>query len=249
MSLYLTIDRGNSAAKVAVWHDDAITNRWQCRQLSAAGIAKHVPLSQIGGIIYSSVVDDSFDGINTLIENGIPTIMLSADTPLPLHLRYATPSTLGHDRIAAAVGARHLHHTAPLLVVDIGTAVTYDVVVDRDFIGGNIAPGPWMRLESLNRLTARLPHVDPQGDVTPWGDSTPTAMRNGAILGIVAEIDYYRQQLPADATVVITGGDAHLIAPHLRIPADIQPDLVHIGLKTILTATPCDKTEASYSTI
>lgn len=248
MSLYLTIDRGNSAAKMAVWHDNAIINRWQCRQLSAAGIAELVPLSQIEGIIYSSVVDDSFDGINTLIDSGIPTIALSADTPLPLRLRYATPSTLGHDRIAAAVGARHLHHTAPLLVVDIGTAVTYDVVIDREFIGGNIAPGPWMRLESLNRLTARLPHVDPEGDVTPWGDSTPTAMRNGAIHGIVAEIDYYRAQLPADASVVITGGDAHLIVPHLRIPADLQPDLVHIGLKTILTATSCDKAKASYST-
>lgn len=246
MSLYITIDRGNSAAKVAVWNDDAIINRWQCRQLSAAGIAEFVPLSQIGGIIYSSVVDDSFDGINTLIDNGIHTVVLSADTPLPLRLRYATPSTLGHDRIAAAVGARHLHRTAPLLVVDIGTAVTCDVVVGCDYIGGNIAPGPWMRLESLNRLTARLPHVDPQGDVTIWGDSTTTAMRNGAILGTVAEIDYYHRQLPPDAKVVITGGDAHLIAPHLRIPADIQPDLVHIGLKTILTATPSDKTEASY---
>ncbi len=235
MSLLLTIDRGNSALKLALWCDDAIVARRQCHQLSAGDIGSMLAGWKLDGAIYSSVVDDNCEGVGELRLRGIPTVTLTCDTDLPIAIGYTTPRTLGRDRIAAAVGAWSLHPGATLLVVDIGTAVTYDVVRADCFEGGNIAPGPWMRLESLHRLTARLPQIDPEGDYRLWGDTTATAMRAGAINGIIAEIEYYRAHLGSDSQVVITGGDSYLITPHLPFRADCEPDLVHIGLKEILT--------------
>lgn len=235
MSLLLTIDRGNSAIKLALWRDDAIVARRQCQRLSAGDIGSMLADWKLDGAIYSSVVDDTCEGVEALRQRGIPTLTLTCDTPLPLTLGYSTPATLGRDRIAAAVGAWSLYPGATILVVDIGTAVTYDVVRGNCFEGGNIAPGPWMRLEALHRLTARLPQVDPEGDYRMWGHTTPTAMRAGAINGLIAEIEYYRRHLGADSRVVITGGDSGLITPHLPFIPDHRQDLVHIGLKVILT--------------
>lgn len=235
MSLILTIDRGNSAIKLALWRDDAIVARRQCQRLSAGDIGSMLADWKLDGAIYSSVVDNSCEGVDALRQRGIPTLVLTCDTPLPITIGYATPATLGHDRIAAAVGAWSLYPGAAILVVDIGTAVTYDVVRGDCFEGGNIAPGPWMRLEALHRLTARLPQVDPDGEYRLWGDTTVTAMRAGAINGLIAEIEYYRGHLGPDTRVVITGGDSGQIIPHLTFDIDPRPDLVHIGLKEILT--------------
>ncbi len=235
MSLLLTIDRGNSALKLALWRDDAIVAHRQCHQLTTDDIGPMLAEWKLDGVIYSSVVDDTCEGVEAMRRMGIPTVTLTCDTELPITIGYITPHTLGRDRIAAAVGAWSLHPHTHLLVVDIGTAVTYDVVRNDCFEGGNIAPGPWMRLESLHRLTARLPQVDPEGDYRLWGETTATAMRAGSINGIIAEIEYYRGHLGPDSLVVITGGDSYLVTPHLKFRAECEPDLVHIGLKEILT--------------
>ena len=123
-----------------------------------------------------------------------------------------------------------------ILVSDVGTAITYDHV-SRDNVhhGGNIAPGIFMRLKALNHYTARLPLVEPEEVPTPlWGQSTETALCSGAILGVVAELEYYRSQLPPDAVVVLGGGGTHLLRDRLPFQHTVVNNLVSLGLNTII---------------
>lgn len=236
MSCNLTIDQGNSSAKTAVWHDDELvaTSVYPC--LSKHEIESIVLQHGVTAAIYSSVASVGDEVVNTLrdILDG-NVVVLSYLTPMPVTIDYSTPATLGRDRIASAVGAYATYPKENVLVVDLGTAATYDVVTsDAHFIGGNIAPGVNMRLEALHNFTARLPIVDAQGKCPLWGIDTETAMRAGALNGIAGEIAYYRSRLPIGTKVVLTGGSATMIKPLLDFEVDIEPHLVTKGLNCIL---------------
>lgn len=240
MRLKLTIDRGNSAVKAAAWHGDEIiaadTFHSDYAQEIAGFARRNGKNGRFDGAIYSSVSGRSNDIIHSINKFCDNTIELSSQTSVPLTLDYRTPATLGCDRIAAAVGASVIAPGKWILVVDYGTAITYDLVSpDGHFVGGNIAPGIFMRLEALNHFTARLPLVETDGDTPLWGYDTETALRSGAITGVVAELDYYRRQLPAgDAATVITGGSADIIAGSIAFDAVVEPNLVSIGLNRII---------------
>ena len=122
-----------------------------------------------------------------------------------------------------------------LLVVDMGTAVTYDVVTaDGRYLGGNIAPGVGMRLRALRSFTARLPEVNGYGDTPAFGFDTKTAMRAGAVRGVVSEIEYYRRLLPEGTQVVLTGGWSRRVSEFLEFPVAVDHCLVTKGLLSIL---------------
>lgn len=240
MRLKLTIDRGNSAVKAAVWHDDRIiaTDIFHSDYAEeiAAFARRHGDKGRFDSAIYSSVGDRADDIVEAVGALSDRVIELTSQTPMPLTLDYRTPSTLGCDRIAAAVGARVVAPGRWLLVVDCGTAVTYDLVSpDGRFAGGNIAPGIFMRLEALNRFTARLPLVETDGDTPLRGYDTETALRSGAVMGVVAEIEYYHRHMPSpDAATVITGGQAALVADKVAFDSVVEPNLVSIGLNRII---------------
>ena len=243
MALKLTIDQGNTAAKAAVWHDDSIVAETVFRNLTDNDIIRLA--GDFGGIfdasIYSSVKDSDCRVRQAMSQCSRRFIELSATTPLPVKIDYKTPSTLGRDRIAAVAGAYSMLPGRTALVVDAGTAITYDVLLpDGTFPGGNIAPGLWMRAESLHRLTDQLPlvNVETPGDVALWGTDTPRAITAGVVRGVAGEIDYYRRMLPPDAAVVLTGGDAVRLAPfvpqHHAAEVIVEPALVPRGLNCIL---------------
>lgn len=236
MGYNLTIDQGNSAAKLVVWQGEEIVHESRYDKLSAETVTGIVRRFSIGSAIYCSVADNGDDIVKSLRQSCNCVITLSHDTPLPIGIGYGTPETLGKDRIAAAVGAWSMHRGQTILVVDMGTAVTYDVVTaDGQFIGGNIAPGMGMRLDALNRFTARLPQVPVEGDIPLWGTDTMTAMRSGAIHGIAAEISYYRSRLPDGSIVVLTGHGSETIMSLVDFPIETEPHLVTKGLNRILT--------------
>ena len=241
MALKLTIDEGNSSTKVALWRDNV---------MEAVATHRHATPQLLRGIlpdgekadsaILCSVCGHSEAEINALTEGLARKVtVLSADTPMPISIDYRSRHTLGADRIAAAAATAALVPSRPALVVDLGTAITYDeVTADAHFAGGNIAPGIFVRLEALDHFTRALPLVETDGDVPRWGYDTTTAMRSGAIRGVVGELQYYRHCLAAecdtDPAVILTGGSAELILPFITTPIIYEPNLVLIGLNRIL---------------
>ena len=111
---------------------------------------------------------------------------------VPLKIGYATPETLGFDRIAICVGAKSYYPGASLLVIDSGTCITYNYVsAEGVFLGGNISPGLEMRFNGLHRFTARLPLVTPTETYGGIGQSTEEAIRNGVMSGMLFEVQQY----------------------------------------------------------
>ena len=234
----LTIDRGNTATKAVVWEGKSAILQISFSGPSCEDFRRIVEEYSPSVAILCSVTDNNDFIIDTLSELlGKENVqMLTNKTRVPLIIDYKTPDTLGPDRVAAAVGATVINSGKTSLVVDIGTAITYDVVTsDRHFLGGNIAPGIGMRLRALNAYTSRLPLVDSKGFTPLWGESTETAMRSGAVQGVIGEILYYMSKLPEDATLITTGSWGTEMAALLPIKALVKPCLVSIGLNRILT--------------
>lgn len=235
MSLNLTLDQGNSAAKAALWQGNELVDQQILTELTFDKLRGLVEEFHPAKALCCSVTDNGPEVVGWLCRLGVDSRLLSHDTPMPLKIGYRTPGTLGVDRIAAAVGAWSILPGCNLLVVDMGTAVTYDVVsADGTFAGGNIAPGVGMRLRALRSFTARLPEVSGYGPTPLFGYDTVTAMRSGAVRGVAAELAYYRSILPPDTRVVITGGWSEHISQFLDFPVTRDSCLVTKGLLSIL---------------
>ena len=239
MSLNLTIDQGNSAAKLALWEGEKRVDVAIEPTLTPAAVERFLaPYPQVDTAMYCSVASRGKEIVEALGHRVNKVTRLTNTTPIPIEVDYHTPETLGTDRIAAAVGAWTLFPGCPLLVVDAGTAVTYDAVsADGHFLGGNIAPGMSMRLEALHRFTARLPRVEVPRQIdydTFLGYDTPSAMILGAVYGIVGSISYYRNHLHPDTRVVLTGGWASEISRLTDFDVTVDTDLVSKGLNRII---------------
>ena len=239
MAFYLTIDQGNTAAKLALWRDEEPVEMRLTDHLTPDVITSFLrPHPKVDAAIYCSVASRGHEIMAMLSNVATKALLLTSDMPLPITIDYGTPGSLGADRIAAAVGARATISDRPLLVVDAGTAVTYDAVsADGRFLGGNIAPGMNMRLEALHRFTARLPRIQIPRELptdTFLGHDTTSAMILGAIYGIIGSISYYKQHLPESTQVVMTGGWANELSRLCDFDVAVNPHLVSIGLNRIL---------------
>lgn len=233
----MTIDIGNSGAKVTVFEGDHPVAMVAGAGGGGEAVSAMFAFHHIDGIIYSCVGADT-DGVAEFIERewDIPFVRLTSDTPLPIGVEYGTRGTLGADRIAAAAG---VDPSETALVVDAGTALTVDMVSDGVFRGGNISPGLWLRFSALNKYTSKLPMVEVRGDLPLFGNSTETAIRAGVVRGLVAEIVnlYHRAEREYGPTqLIITGGDASLLEPLLReygVEPHLKRHLVAWGLLNI----------------
>lgn len=224
----LTIDIGNTAVKGSVFEEGELLESLLLESRDAAAL---VPLAKrygAEGAICCCVGQDADEFIGDLGRLlGMEVMRLTHRTPLPVAVDYASPQTLGLDRVAAAAGASL--ETEAAMVVDAGTAVTIDIVTGNTFRGGNISPGLRLRFRSLNRFTSRLPLVSPSGDIPPFGYDTETAIRSGVVNGMVAEIvsAYRSAQLRYPGLLLLlTGGDADFLAP-LISRNGVEPTVAH----------------------
>lgn len=240
MKRSLIIDMGNSSTKLAVYSDGALTHRQRTGKVTCELLASIIEAHDIDEGILSSVARNDYS-IDDYLQQRLKRYMrLSHSTPLPIGIDYATPHTLGCDRIATAVAAWELNRNAVSLVADAGTAVTIDVVdAQGNFVGGNIVAGVTTRLKALHDYTSALPLVETEGDTPQWGYNTVTALRSGAVLGVVAEIEAsaarVKAQLGCDhVTIFLTGGDGPLLAKHMRPQVRLENDLLTNGLYRIL---------------
>lgn len=150
-------------------------------------------------------------------------------------IRYPQPQQIGADRLANAIAARH-RYGAPCIVIDFGTAVTFDVINHRgEYVGGVIAPGLNLMTEYLHEKTALLPSIEIQKPQSPIGKSTREAMLSGAVYGyqgLVKEILLQlKKELRGKTYVVATGGQAQIVTQKIPEIQKIDPLLTLEGLR------------------
>jgi len=221
-------------------------NHFIYKQFSSAEVERLFELYDITDSIISSVVDIEAATVNTLNRCSQHFVLFDHKTPVPIINKYDTPHTLGQDRLAAAVGAKKLCPQENLLIIDVGSAITYDFVSEEgEYIGGNIAPGLKMRFTMLQRMTKKLPLVEVgESELIPlFGTNTRDAIAAGVIRGMAYEVKGYmrtlKEKMPHFQTF-LTGGNAPYVLNNVRTSRNekrelhYEKNLVLIGLNEIL---------------
>jgi len=236
----LVLDLGNTLGKIAICEGTEVLETAVYREVTSREIAYFTAAyDHLEGAIVSSVVNHSREIIDYLGNLFTHFIELNHHTPLPLHNLYKTPDTLGFDRIAAASGAHTIYPETNVLVIDAGTAITYDVITSEgNYIGGNIAPGMEMRFRALNKFTSKLPLLEAVEENVPLiGSSTSEAIESGVINGVIFEIEGFISSISEshqNLKVVMTGGDAKFFEKKLKSSIFVNSNLNLIGLNRIL---------------
>jgi len=234
----LCIDQGNSSTKVGVFNQNSLIEHFRFEQFGKSELLTLLAKYSIINCIISSVISDNHALIEELKSNIQFLIELTHITNIPIANKYSTPETLGKDRLAAVIGASFLKPENDILVIDAGTAITYDFIDSaQNYLGGNIAPGLNLRLRSLHEFTQKLPLVVPKTDSPLLGNSTESAMLSGALYGIVFEIDGYIDTLKIkypQLSTFLTGGSTFYFNSKLKNAIFAERNLVLIGLNRIL---------------
>ena len=236
----LVIDIGNTFVKAALFAENSLSDCVHCRCGESETLQTFLKDVNPDACAVSCVAGEMPKIDCWLKKLTCPVLRVTGATPLPFRNAYRTPQTLGSDRIAAVAGAQILCPGKDVLVADIGTCLTLDVIdAGGTFLGGNISPGPSMRFFALHEGTARLPLIEQKGDSPLVGYNTETAIRSGVLRGIALEIEGYAQMLrreKPELVLMVTGGKGASIQTFLdpNTPVVYEPHLVEIGLNAIL---------------
>lgn len=246
--MVLTIDIGNTKTKIAVFGGEQLVEHIVVERINKEYIEELTDkFGEFENSIISSVNANEEQRVAELFgEFGLKCHLLSYKTPLPFEIDYLTPETLGKDRIAALAGAYAVGGEGNYLVIDCGTCNTYDLLVDGHFVGGNIAPGIQMRLDAMHHFTVALPQCTIQNAQftidKALGDTTKSAILNGAYWGVINEINGYIEHYSKEyknLKVVLTGGLFNLQIVNisqlstLNSQLLLEPTLVPKGLNYI----------------
>lgn len=240
MAAFLLIDNSNSFTKFALSSAMQVgaVRKLKTADLSARSIRALVKNWKYDAVILCSVVPAKAEVLKRAFHKS-SLVDVNASADLGIGIEYPSPHTIGADRLANAVAVYHLYRT-PAVVVDFGTAVTFDILSKKgSYIGGVIAPGLESMTDYLHQRTANLPKIsllEPPGVI---GKSTKHAMLAGAVYGyrgLIREIlSKIRQSLPRGAAprIIATGGYAELIAADLPEIHEVRPKLTLEGLRLI----------------
>jgi type III pantothenate kinase len=235
-SMNLAIDQGNSSTKLGFFDKGKLIASYKLFFLDQQKLYELCRRHSPDKVILSSVTQETKILEQFFSAGETRFIIFDHNTPLPFINQYQTPETLGKDRLAAIAGAQGYYPGSTLLVIDAGTAITFDLLVGNTFAGGNISPGIQMRFTALHTQTKQLPKVEP-GQSEFWGRTTEEAIRSGVQNGIIMEVDSYidntRKQYP-DVKTIITGGDADFFVTYTKNIIFVHPNLVLHGLNRIL---------------
>jgi len=234
----LIIEQGNTSLKVAVYDKGRIVDSYVYDAFGVGDLSLLFGRHKLTCGIMSSVacVDEKL--VLFLKEKLSYFIFFDEYTPVPVTVQYDSRKTLGRDRLAAAVGANFLAPGKDVLVIDAGTAITYEFVTASGvYLGGNISPGMTTRFRALNQYTEQLPLVNEADDLPEIGHNTIAAIQAGVVKGIVYEmdgyIDEYRKKKPS-LLVFLTGGHSNYFERRLKNSIFADINLVLTGLNRIL---------------
>jgi type III pantothenate kinase len=237
---WLLIDNSNTRTKFALGNSERLGD-WRC-VLATAAISPERLADVIEGIAFHAVVICSVVPAKAVVlreffERRFPVHFLGAESPLGMAIDYPLPAQIGADRLANAAGVL-TRHGAPAIVIDFGTAVTFDVISAQPaYCGGVIAPGLGAMSGYLPQKTALLPAIELEEPTSAIGKSTVHAMQVGAIFGyrgLVREIiARVRMELAGNPKIIATGGDAALIARGVPEIDVVDPDITLDGLRQV----------------
>lgn len=233
----LVVDRGNHLTKVYVFSGEKIVNHAAFTNEQENELHSFIQQSDADAAILCSV-QASDEKLVTELKRKKIFILFTHKTATPLKISYATPETLGPDRIAAALAGWQLSGGGNVLTVVAGTCITYNIVeASGTFAGGAISPGFNMRLKAMHEFTGKLPLVRMKGDFPLTANTTESSVRSGALNGAVREVAgmmaSYGSLYPSLKTV-ISGGDGVFLAEALKNGIFARPELTAEGLNTIL---------------
>ena len=249
--MLLAIDIGNTNIILGVFEGEELRATWRI----ATGIHrmpdeyaalllnllhhKSLDISDIDKVALCSVVPPLTTHFEELSQQYLNTspLVVGAGVKTGVRIRMDNPREVGADRIVNAAAAHHLYG-GPVIIVDLGTATTFDTVSrEGDYLGGAIAPGINIAAESLFARAAALPRVELLRPENAIGTNTISAMQSGLFFGYVGLVEgivaRIQKELPEKATVVATGGYARLIAKETPVIEIVNPDLTLIGLRLI----------------
>ena len=235
----LIIDVGNSFVKLAVFKGRILKHKEVVELnlvLGSINILKE-KYTSINKAIISSVGKLNNADIKA-ISKSFDVMILDSNVKLPFKNLYATPNTLGVDRMAVVCASVEQFPNNNVLIIDAGTCITYDFVTAKnEYLGGAISPGLRMRYKSLNNLTANLPLLESEIPKSIIGNSTNESIHSGVVYGIIKEIDgvieAYNQKY-SDLTVILTGGDANFLSKQLKSSIFANSNFLLEGLNYIL---------------
>jgi type III pantothenate kinase len=233
----LIVDIGNTDTKLAIYDGREKISVKRINELDCDKIEKLLSELKINRAIISSVKEIPPFISDLLFANFKFVHILSDKSRLPFKVEYETPETLGTDRIAAAAGAFFNFPGDEILIIDAGTAITYEYLSSDIYKGGNISPGLMMRFKALNKFTGRLPLVSPGDNYTSPGLNTIDAIKAGVITGITYEINEYIRTFKKEhknCKIVLTGGDSGFLKEKIKPQFTYMPDIVIDGLNYIL---------------
>ncbi|MFW5831073.1 MAG: type III pantothenate kinase [Prolixibacteraceae bacterium] len=235
----LVIDIGNTRTKFSLFNHGEMIISVPVNEF----LPEHVEILKkehpsLNRVILSSVKEYPAELKQVLTTSFEQFVELNAGTLLPIENCYESAETLGKDRIAAAAGAFDLYPDTNVLIIDAGTAITYDIVNDKNqYLGGNISPGLEMRFKALNKFTAKLPLLQPENFDKLYGRNTHEAILAGVQHGLVFEVDKTIEtfkEFYANLKVIITGGDVDFFDKKLKSSFFVHFNLTAIGLNRIL---------------
>ncbi len=255
MRLLLAVDVGNTNIVLGVFDlskggKSPLLHSWRLATsrertvdeygLSALALLRHRQLeaADVGHVVISSVVPP----LHPVLEGwsrtyfGVEPLWIEPGIRTGLKVMIDNPAELGADRLVNAVAGIE-KHGAPLVVVDFGTATTFDVVNARkEYLGGLITPGLKISAEALFQRASRLPRIEIAAPERLVGRNTIQAMQSGLFYGYVGQVDGILERLQEElpgATVIATGGLARTIAPASRHIRHVEPDLTLEGLRLL----------------
>ena len=248
MSNLLVVDVGNTNVVLGIYRDDDLIGSWRLatareRTADEYGILTRQLIgesaSSLDGAIVSSVVPPLNSAFAGMIQHhfGIEALFVEPGVKTGIAIHVDNPQEVGADRIVNCVAAFE-RYGGPAIIVDFGTATTFDVVTaNAEYVGGVIAPGLNISAEALFARASRLPRVDIKRPPTVIGTNTVVNMQSGLYFGYLGLVDgildRMKSELPPLKKILATGGLAKLLAPDSQYIDEVRDDLTLEGLKII----------------
>jgi type III pantothenate kinase len=249
--MLLAIDVGNTHTVLGIFDGDRLVADWRMASLTHRTVDEnwltiksfctdaHIPLTGISGIGISSVVPDLTDVFESLARKyfKVEPVTVTASLDLGIRILYTDPGAVGADRLCNAI-AGFRKYGGPLVVIDFGTATTFDVIAaSGDYLGGVITLGLDSTASELHRRAAKLPKIELRFPSSVIGRETEASMQSGVMFGAVDAVEGTIRRIAAELgtkpKVIATGGLAGIIASHTTIIEACEPSLVLEGVRLI----------------